>query len=84
MHSMLRAPLLLIAILTAACASPDPAGSKSAAAGKAPAAESPRKDEAEIVTGSRLPVRGAQSVRTIDKEEIMRDSRVIGVPAKGN
>jgi hypothetical protein len=42
------------------------------------------KSEAEVVTGSRIPVRGTQPVRTIDEEEIMRDTRVIGVPTKGN
>ena len=79
-----RCLAITLALMSAACASPDPAGSKPETAAKSSRVEPARKDEAEVVTGSRLPVRGAQPVRTIDKEEIMRDSRVIGVPAKGN
>lgn len=75
---------LLVALVATGCASPDQAGSKAVSATKASSAESLQKEEPEVVTGSRIPVRGAQPVRTIDKEEIMRDSRVIGVPAKGN
>lgn len=78
---------LVAALLAAGCAVP--ASTSSPSTGSATTAsqstpQSARKDDAELVTGSRIPVRGAQPVRTIDKDEIIRNTRVIGEPAKGN
>ena len=71
-----------ITLLFSGCAT-DSASTPSGGAKQGQAA-APRSEEAEIITGSRIPVRGSQPVRTIDKEEITRNTSVIGTPPNGN
>ncbi len=84
MRALPLAVTVSLALLVAACAAPEKTSAQPSAATKSSLAEPTRKDDAELVTGSRIPVRGAQPVRTIDKEEFTRNTRVIGDPAKGN
>lgn len=80
----LFAPAIVFVMLAGGCAStaesPAPAPSTQGRS----QAQLERREDAEVVTGSRIPVRGAQPVRTIDKEEITRNTSVIGTPPKGN
>ncbi|GEM_PF-6604598 len=79
----LLAPIsIALSVLSSGCAT-DSASPPSGGAKQGQAA-APRAEEAEIVTGSRIPVRGTQPVRTVDKEEITRNTSVIGTPPKGN
>ena len=68
----------------ASCASPPSGQQPAPQAQKTSDSKPAAREEAEIVTGSRLPARGSQSVRTVDKEDVVDKSRVIGSPAKGN
>lgn len=70
--------------LIASCATAPAPTSPPAQAGNAASTSKLPKEDAEVVTGSRIPVRGTQPVRTVDKEEITRNTSVIGTPPKGN
>lgn len=79
----LLAPIAVATTLLVSGCATNPASSSSGSTQKGQTA-APRAEEAEIVTGSRIPVRGTQPVRTVDKEEITRNTSVIGTPPKGN